>query len=285
MAKKIGERLLVAGRTNVGRVRSLNEDCFSIDLTASLLVLADGMGGHDAGEVASAKAVDSICRALNCFMESPSDDVQTVQNLAVDPQSEHTMMTIPTPVNQEDPTLDDLPNPVINVIVNAISAANAELNNINREKGYPAESGMGTTIVGMWAPDFSEEPVVFHIGDSRLYLFQGKRLKQITRDHSLYQQWVNLGSPGSPPPRNVLLQALGPSHKVTPDVCFLQVEPGDVVLLCSDGLTGMVEEVQIQKILKTVSSANLDEKCDLLIDMARDAGGKDNVTVIIGCFV
>lgn len=285
MAEKIGDRLLVAGRTNVGRVRSLNEDTFHIDTTANLLLVADGMGGHDAGEIASTETVASICQHLRKFLDSPADeDTKKNAGNTTEP-SEDAITTMLSDTFQDEPTLNDLPNPVINVVLEAIALANAELNARNDDKGYSEGAGMGSTVVGMWIPDFSEKPIVFHVGDSRLYLLHNGQINQITLDHSLYQQWVNLDAQGIPPTRNILLQAMGPSHHVTPDVCFLTVEQGDVLLLCSDGLSGMVTDKKIQQTLQTVSSKNLDEICDRLITMAMDGGGRDNITVIIGCFI
>ena len=280
MAERIGDHLLVTGRTDVGCVRPLNEDSFYIDADTGLLVLADGMGGHDAGEVASAYVVTSITQTLRKFMDTsgewnpagiPSAQEDGDGTLQIDPR--------------EEPTLDDLPNPVTKIIQDAVSLANTEINQLNKAKGHPDESGMGATVVGLWAPSFSSQPIIFHVGDSRLYLFQHSQLNQITRDHSLYQQWVSFGGRGVPPPQNILLQAIGPSGVVTPDVRFLSVVPGDVVLLCSDGLTGMVSDEQIREVLTSLSPDNLDEVCERLITLAKKGGGKDNVTVVLGCFV
>ncbi|MBF0401645.1 MAG: serine/threonine-protein phosphatase [Magnetococcales bacterium] len=281
MAETIGGHLLVAGQTDVGCVRPLNEDNFHIDVETGLLVLADGMGGHDAGEVASAHLVASIARTLRQFMDTSPEDLSIA--LPTPGDGNDTDITLHDP--QEEPTLDDLPNPVMKVVQDAVSCANAEINQLNREKGHPEDSGMGSTLVGLWAPPFSAHPIVFHVGDSRLYLFQRGQLTQATRDHSLYQQWVNFGGKGVPPPQNILLQAIGPSSVVTPDLRFLSVAPGDAVLLCSDGLTGMVSDAQIQETLATLSPDNLDAVCGQLVAMARKGGGKDNITVILGYFV
>lgn len=281
MAEKIGDHLLVTGQTNVGCVRPLNEDAFHIDVTTGLLLLADGMGGHDAGEVASAHVVASITRTIRQFMEISGEEPSDTTLLTAGRDVDATLRQDP----YEEPTLDDLPNPVIKVLQDAVAGTNAEINQLNQEKGHPEDSGMGSTLVGLWAPPFSTQPVVFHVGDSRLYLFRHGQLNQATRDHSLYQQWVNFGGKGAPPPQNILLQAIGPSRVVTPDVRFLPVAPGDTVLLCSDGLTGMVSDAQIQETLQTLSAKNMDAVCDQLITMARKGGGKDNITVILGHFV
>ncbi len=283
MADKIGDHLLVAGRTDVGCVRPLNEDSFYIDLTTGLLILADGMGGHDAGEVASAYVVESVSRSVRQFMDSSDEEGQEKAALVQSNDGHPDATLIQDP--QEQPTLDDLPNPVLKILREAVALANENLNRINRERGHPDESGMGSTVVGLWAPRFSAYPIIFHVGDSRLYMFQQGQLIQATRDHSLYQQWVSFGGKGVPPPQNILLQAIGPSRLVTPDVRFLSVSHGDTVLLCSDGLTGMVSDEQIREALATVSPGTLDAVCDHLITLAKNGGGKDNVTVILGHFL
>lgn len=282
MINKIGNRLLVAGQTDVGCVRALNEDAFQIEPSAALLILADGMGGHDAGEVASAQVITTLCRELGQFLDSPLKEAKTIVIRA-----QETSDSDVTQVGDfyDEPTLDDIPNPVLDAVLESIARTNTELNNSNKAKGYSEESGMGSTLVALWLPDFSATPVVFHVGDSRLYLLRHHQLNQVTRDHSLYQQWVNFGSKGEPPGQNILLQAIGPSRHVTPDVGFLPIESGDVVLLCSDGLTGMVSDQNIQQILQTASPQNLDAVCESLITQAKKGGGRDNITVIVGWFL
>ncbi|MBF0184514.1 MAG: serine/threonine-protein phosphatase [Magnetococcales bacterium] len=277
MAEKIGDHLLAVGRSNVGCVRPLNEDSYHIDAETGLLILADGMGGHDAGEVASAHVVNEVTGRVRQFMNASSGLLQEESGVAALAEAEVDP--------QDQATLDDLPNPVLSVVREALSAVNADLNRLNQERGHPEDSGMGSTVVGLWAPPFSAYPVVFHVGDSRLYLFQDGRLQQKTRDHSLYQQWLSFGGKGMPPPQNILLQAIGPSRIVTPDVQFLPVTAGDTILLCSDGLTGMVSEEAIQATLSELTAENLETICERLITMARDGGGRDNVTVILGHFV
>jgi len=279
MVEKIGGRLLVAGCTDVGCVRTLNEDNFRVDSGAALLVVADGMGGHDAGEVASKKVVDSVCSTLRDAVSVPLDDL--VVGSDVDPDATLADTTLDA---SEDSTLDDVPNPVVLAVQTAISRANTELNRANRRKGYPDGMGMGSTVVGLWFPEFSEHPLVFHVGDSRLYLQQRNRMRQITKDHSMYQQWLNFGGKGEAPAQNILLQAMGPSAHVTPDVRFQKISKGDVVLLCSDGLSGMISDAKIQKELSNANKRNLGKICGRLVQLARAAGGKDNITAIVGNF-
>ncbi|MBF0368600.1 MAG: serine/threonine-protein phosphatase [Magnetococcales bacterium] len=270
MVQHIADRLRVVGCSDVGLVRTLNEDSFRIDEELGLLVVADGMGGHDAGEVASAQVIDSIQESLNTFIAEKKDP-PAARNQPAECDDD-----------DEEPTLDDIPNPLVDTVSAAVNRANSSINNANWEKGYPEGMGMGTTVVGLWFPEFSETQVVFHVGDSRFYLYRQKRLLQVTQDHSMYQQWINFGGKGRPPAQNILLQAMGPAQKVRPDVRFQDLLKGDVVLLCSDGLSGMIDDKKIGEILSKVTADNLDASIDLLIKAAREAGGKDNITAILG---
>ncbi|MBF0128067.1 MAG: serine/threonine-protein phosphatase [Magnetococcales bacterium] len=287
MTQQIGKRLLVAGSSNVGCVRTLNEDNFLIDEQIGLLVVADGMGGHDAGEVASQLVVDSIRNTLHTFMRIPQESSRQIPSPRADdwepdntPPAGHKAHP-----NNDEPTVDEAPNPILSVVQSAVNRANAAVNSANMEKGYMEGMGMGSTLVGLWLPEYSEKPVIFHVGDSRLYLFSKGQLTQATQDHSMYQQWINFGRRGEPPAQNILLQAMGPSNYVTPDIGFQDVASGDLVLLRSDGLTGMVPVPGLAAVLGETHRHNLDESCARLIEMARKAGGKDNITVILGCFI
>ncbi|MBF0271119.1 MAG: serine/threonine-protein phosphatase [Magnetococcales bacterium] len=284
MVQRIGNRLLVAARSDVGRVRTLNEDSFLVDDQIGLLIVADGMGGHDAGEVASKLVVESIRTTLSHFPRSdPGHTAPLLRSGASNPDS-----SLPGSNRlgafQDEPTVDDAPNPILSVVQSAINRANAAVNGANVSRGYPDGMGMGSTLVGLWLPEYSERPVVFHVGDSRLYLFSKGTLNLVTQDHSMYQQWLNFGSRGHPPAQNILLQAMGPSNFVTPDVAFQDVAPGDIALLCSDGLSGMITPAKITAVLNETNETNLDDACQLLIELAKRAGGKDNITVILGYF-
>lgn len=279
MAVLIGSRIKAAGKSDVGCVRTLNEDSFRIDPEAGLLIVADGMGGHDAGEVASAEVVEAIREFLGG--ENGKNPARTITN---PPMEDDTItMTLDDLIDSdEEATLDDLPNPLIATVTAAIAHANTKVNAINRKKGYPDGMGMGSTLVGLWYTEIGEQPVVFNVGDSRLYLMSRGRLIQITQDHTLFEQWTKFGGKGDSPAKNILLQAMGPSRRVTPDVRFQYLGRGDLVLLCSDGLTGMIPDKNIEEILREAREDNLDELCQLLIDQAKSRGGKDNVTVILG---
>jgi PPM family protein phosphatase len=274
MILTIGDRLVVAGKSDVGCVRTLNEDNLFIDEKLGLLIVADGMGGHSAGEVASAQVITSVRQSLKSAIKNQPDDVDLSQVASEDECQ-----------GDDDATLDDIPNPVMVMLRNAANAANSAINDANKLANCGDGTGMGSTLVGMWLPEFSDVPVVFHVGDSRLYLHSNSTMTQVTQDHSMYQRWVNLGKKGPEPAQNILLQAVGPSEHITPDINYKVMEKGDVVLLCSDGLSGMVEADKIEKVLESASKKNLDDIVDKLIDMAKKGGGKDNITVIVGCFI
>ncbi|MEO5331545.1 MAG: protein phosphatase 2C domain-containing protein [Magnetococcus sp. YQC-5] len=294
MAQQIGNRLWVTGCTDVGCVRTLNEDNHLVDVKIGLLVVADGMGGHDAGEIASQLVIESIRDTLQAFMRTPpepwnssmmdpcDDGESTVVNFTI---REEFREEFREDLQNDEPTVDEAPNPILSVVQSAVNHANAAVNHANMQKGYPEGMGMGSTLVGMWLPEYSEKPVIFHVGDSRLYLYSQGRLNQVTQDHSMYQQWVNFGGRGEAPAQNILLQAMGPSNYVTPDVGFQDVGKGDIILMCSDGLSGMIPHAKIAEVLATTNSKNLDQSCRRLIEMAKKAGGKDNITVILGYFV
>ncbi|MBF0419734.1 MAG: serine/threonine-protein phosphatase [Magnetococcales bacterium] len=274
MTQLIGDRLVVAGQTDVGCVRTLNEDCYCIDDRTGLLLVADGMGGHEAGEVASARVVELMRKSLASALNSPLPQ-----------QALPTQASGSTEHDPDLPTLDDLPNPVTHMVRQAVVAANADVNRTNQDKGFENGTGMGTTLVGLWLPPFSDHPVVFHVGDSRLYRYRKQQLVQVTRDHSMYQQWLAMGKKGPRPAQNILLQAIGPARNLTPDVHLLEMVSGDVILLCSDGLHGMVGQDVLSRTLDKADPVNLDRIAKELIELAKAGGGKDNVTLIVGMFI
>ncbi len=274
MILTIGDRLKAAGKTDVGSYRSLNEDNLFIDEELGLLLVADGMGGHEAGEVASSQTITSIRQSLAEAMRTPPRMMQNAP-----PQQEESLG------GDDDPTEDDIPNPVISMLRNAANSANAAINAANRMNKMDEGTGMGSTVVGLWLPKFSDVPVVFHVGDSRLYHLRDGAMAQVTQDHSMYQRWLNLGKKGPEPAHNILLQAIGPSEFIIPDIHFKEMRKGDTVLLCSDGLSGMATNEAIQKIVATAKPDNLDEVVDKLVDLAILGGGKDNITVIVGHFI
>ncbi len=175
------------------------------------------------------------------------------------------------------------------IVRHAVQDTNTQVNQLNQEKGFSEGSGMGSTLVGIWIPEVKLAPdgpirsVVFHVGDSRLYLHRNGQFRAVTRDHSMYQQWIDFGGRGKPPAQNIILQAMGPTPYVAPDVTQLDLQSGDLLLLCSDGLTGMVADEQLKEILDGAHADNLDQICDTMVEQARNNGGKDNITVILAC--
>jgi protein phosphatase len=246
-----------AGGTDVGRVRSQNEDSFQIDRDLGLILVADGMGGHIGGDIASRTAIEAVNDYILEY--EPPEDGQASADL--DPIDRST-----------------------DIVRTAVYRANQRIIGLNRERGLPEGRGMGTTIVGLWLPDGLSNGVAFHVGDSRLYRFRAGRLDQITRDHSLYQAWVDAGRSGEPPNRNIIMRALGIVEDVEPDISIQPIKAGDVFLLCSDGLNGMVPDDTIIDVLAEIPEIGIDNACRRLIQEANDHGGRDNVTVVLAQF-
>jgi protein phosphatase len=227
--------LRVGSATDVGRVRSANEDSHAVVDDLGLFVVADGMGGHQAGEVASAAAVHTMVDGV-----------------------------------RDGRALDA-----------AVAEANTEV--FERASADPALRGMGTTITAarLGADDTL---VVAHVGDSRAYLWRDGELTQITVDHSLVAELVEAGAlteeeAERDPRRSMITRALGIEAEVEVDVYTVALQPGDRVLLCSDGLTTMVPAGLLADTLAT--EADPATAAALLVDAANAAGGTDNITVVI----
>ena len=256
--------MLVFGATDIGTVRSNNEDNFLLDEKLGLAMLADGMGGHAAGEVASA----GVLTEMRAYLALHAPDLPTMASDAVlDPDPDATWS-----------------NPAANamrLLHAAVAHANASLYQQNCARNRPDGDGMGATLTGFWRESPAAPLVVFHVGDSRLYRLRAGALEQLTRDQTLYQQALESGMLDRLPPRNMLLQAVGPSPSITPEVRSYRALPGDVLMLCSDGLHGSVPHADIQSALTEVDEANLDQVCGRLIEMAKAFGGRDNITVVV----
>jgi len=256
-------RLLIesAGLSDVGLRRKSNEDSFAISDDQTLLILADGMGGHAAGEVASRLAVESIERHIS----------------GSDPRKEPTV-----PASFRSPSGEEagLPPPARRVL-NAIRLANQEI--VRSVRKDSSMRGMGTTVV--IALIHGSRAFIGSVGDSRAYLVRDGNLRQLTSDHTLVNEQVRAGALSTQearrhPARNILTRAVGSQEDVEPDLVEQDLRPGDMLLLCSDGLTTMVEDADI---LKTVLAHADDPKtaCRALIDLANERGGDDNVTVVL----
>ena len=242
--------LLSAGSTDSGRIRKVNEDDFLVDDQLSLFMVADGLGGHGSGNVASSLAIETL-----------QDEIQNGIN-ALDEKS-----------------LQDTSQLSI-VIGNAISMANKTIYEKNKEKGFADGTGMGTTLVGIYFIEGNESFISFNIGDSRLYRHKNGTLEQTTKDHSLLQEWHDMGRLGEPPAANLLNRAVGLFPDIDADMVLHTTRPKELLMLCSDGLTTMVDDADISSTL--IEDDNTDPKdiCLRLVENANDSGGEDNITVV-----
>jgi PPM family protein phosphatase len=224
-----------------GRKRPTNEDAFGYSIEQGVFLLCDGMGGAAAGEVASSLAVDEMMRVL-------SDRAPEVQ--------------------------------IASFIEEAVNLTNQVI--YSRAQSNSKLSGMGTTLVALVAEERRIQ--VLNIGDSRCYRLRAGNMEQITQDHSLVDEQVRLGRMSmaeavTSPLRNIITRALGTQSRVTPDIFDLEAEPGDLFLLCSDGLTRELSDAGIESIL--ANGHALDEKCIELVNAANQAGGADNITCVL----
>ena len=239
--------------THVGRQRQHNEDSYLVEDAARLFLVADGMGGHAAGEIASRIAVDSVSE----FILHTKEDDGTWPH-----------------------AYDENYKRSTNRLMAAVRMANTRVLEAMRKDARLR--GMGTTIVACMADDNMMS--VAHVGDSRAYLIRDKQLSRITNDHSWVFEQVQAGmlteaEAEKHPLRNVITRALGGALQVVPDASEIECQPGDVYLLCSDGLTGMVPEEEIQRIV--TANDDLEAACQQLIEAANERGGLDNVTAVL----
>jgi PPM family protein phosphatase len=236
-------RITCAGNTDVGVVRSGNEDNFLLDCAQGLFIVADGMGGHAAGEVASEMAVKIISRELGSLRGLP--DGEAASRLRT-----------------------------------AIRKANGAI--FERTLAEHEKRGMGTTTTVMVL--FSRRYMIGQVGDSRAYLLREGQLLQLTKDHSYVQEQVDAGlltpeQARTHPYSNVITRCVGANEDVAPDVYFGNLEQNDLVLLASDGLTGMLEDEQLARILTTED--NPESAVNRMIADANRRGGLDNITAIV----
>ena len=248
-----GKVRLVA-QTDTGKVREHNEDTIAFDPDIGLLVLADGMGGYNAGEVASGIAVKTI---VNLVRESVEREDLRVPDQA-------------TGMSRASIILRD-----------AIHRANKIIYQTARTQ--PQCEGMGTTVVA--ALFFDNKITIAHVGDSRLYRQRSDKLEQVTMDHSLLQELVDRGFYSAEEAqraanKNYVTRALGVEPNVDVEIQEVPVQKGDAYMLCSDGLSDMVEDEDIHLTINTFSD-NLDTVAKQLIQLANDNGGRDNVSVVM----
>jgi protein phosphatase len=234
---------LAAAVSDRGRKRPSNEDAFGFSVEDGVFVVCDGMGGAAAGEIASSVAVDEFLHLLaGC--------------------GQNGLVSMPSAAEE------------------AILAANEAV--FSRARKNERLSGMGTTLVALTVHE--SHVWVLNIGDSRCYRLRGGSLELLTLDHSLVEEQVRLGrmtpsEASRSPYRNVITRALGTQSRVTPDVFGHEAEPGDLFLLCSDGLTRELPDEMIASML--AADAPLDDLCGRLVQAAKKAGGHDNITCLL----
>ena len=233
--------------TDIGRKRQLNQDyVFSsakpMGNMPNLFIVADGMGGHKAGDYDSKCTVETVVGEIRNSFEK---------------------------------------NPTI-IVKKAIETANSKI----RELAAADENlfGMGTTLVV--ATVIGKYLQVANVGDSRLYLVGKKGIRQVTRDHSLVEEMIRLGGLSREdarkhPDKNIITRAIGAKDEVEPEFFTEELEPGDIILMCSDGLSNMLEDKEIEKIVQNEELAEMKEKAEALINAANNNGGKDNIAVVL----
>ena len=236
-------RISCAGNTDVGVVRSGNEDSFLLNCAGGMFIVADGMGGHAAGEVASEMAVNIVSKELGSLRGL--SDAEAASRMR-----------------------------------SAIRKANAAI--FDRTLAEQDKRGMGTTATVMVL--FSRRYLIGQVGDSRAYLLRSGDLLQLTKDHSYVQEQVDAGlltpeQARTHPYSNVITRCVGANEDVAPDIYFGNLERGDVVLLASDGLTGMLEDQQLATIMS--AEENPETAVNKMIADANRRGGLDNITAIV----
>lgn len=254
MAKSLSDALEIVVRTDPGMVRGHNEDAVFADPKLGLAILADGMGGYNAGEVASGMATTLLATELEAAFNAIAPyvvDAETGKPFA------H------------------------RCLVNKVATTNSSI--YNAAQSQPQYAGMGTTLVA--ALFYDNRVTVAHVGDSRLYRLRNEVLAPITRDHSLLQEQIDSGmiSPEEArhsQNRNLVTRAVGVDPEVDTEISDRPVQIGDIYLLCSDGLNDMVADEDIQLTLQMLNS-NLELAAMQLIQMANDNGGRDNISVIL----
>jgi len=251
-------KIEVAGETNVGMKRNHNEDNFSILEESGLYIVADGMGGHASGEVASKMAVD----ALKEFFTATAQDPERTWPYKMDRSKGY-----------EE-----------NRLITGIKLANLRI--YESAQRDARQRGMGTTIVTMFAVE--DGVYVAHVGDSRVYRVRDGKIEQLTEDHSLLNDYIKMKrlTPeeiANFPHKNVIVRALGMKDTVKVDTRYEQPRANDLYLLCSDGLSGPVSDEEIFQI--TTGSADLKTAASKLIEQANKAGGPDNITCVLARWV
>ena len=241
------------GQTDVGKKREKNEDSLLINEKLGLFLVADGMGGHQGGETASRLAVKTVGETIRHLTEDP--ETTTASELQFD---------------RSDPG---------EILKYSLRLASQKI--FEEANRSPHLRGMGTTAVGLLIRD--DKGYIAHVGDSRAYLVREGEIKQLTTDHSLVAEqlkagFITEGELKHHKLKNIITRSVGFQSDVDVDLLIRDLEPGDHILLCSDGLTNLVEDEELMKI---VSKNSPKSACQKLIELANKKGGDDNVTVIV----
>lgn len=230
--------------SDTGFVRQNNEDSWKYLKDEQFFVLADGMGGHQAGEIASKEAVEEMCALFQLRLNANKNLSETIQ-----------------------------------LITSLIQKVNSSIFRMGYEN--TALRGMGTTLCGVF---FHPEGLIYaHVGDSRIYRFRHDHLEQLTQDHSLLRELIDLGQLSEEQAedflyKNIITKAIGTEPHVEPSVFHTSVEVDDIILMCTDGLSDLVSFESIQEIIRQNSEQNI---AHLLVEKAKQNGGYDNITVIV----
>jgi serine/threonine protein phosphatase PrpC len=248
-------RALAAGISDVGLQRDHNEDSFAILKDHTLFIVADGMGGHRAGDVASRLATEAM---VDFFRSTVTDDF--TWPFAFDAR-----------MSEEE-----------NRLLTGIRLANRQI--IERSSRSRELHGMGTTVVSCLFSSKKKKMFIGHVGDSRAYRVRHGQIRQMTRDHSLVNDYL-LAMPElteeqkSELPKNVITRALGMQEQVAVDIQSDDAEAGDCYVLCSDGLSGMIDDAEILQVIS--ATPDLETACRRLVVMANEHGGEDNITALV----
>lgn len=236
-------------KTSKGKIREINQDSYYIsdDENCPLFIIADGMGGHKAGEIASRMAVEIISSSF-------LDEIKAIGTDAND-------------------------DSIINAIRNSINKANEEI--YRKSVEVEEYSGMGTTVT--MAYENNGKFFIGHVGDSRAYLLRDNRLWQVTKDHSLVEELVKNGSITREearfhPQKNIITRALGIDKEVEIDLIVKEKLKEDILILCTDGLTNMLNDNEIKELL--ISSDNMQKACEFMVQLSNEKGGLDNISVV-----
>ncbi len=248
-------RAVAAGISDVGLQREHNEDSFAILGEQQLYIVADGMGGHRAGDVASRLATQTI---VDFFKATASEDVTWPFHFDVR-------------LSEEE-----------NRLLAGIRLANQQI--VQQSARSREHHGMGTTVVGALFSRTKRKMFIGHVGDSRAYRVRDGAIQQMTRDHSLVNDYLQAmpeltEEQKSELPKNVITRALGMQEQVTVDLQSDEVQPGDLYVLCSDGLSGMMDDEEILRIV--LETSDLHTSCRRLINVANENGGEDNITAVV----